>query len=371
MKTKNIFILAINAIALVACSQDRELSYENSPNTPKAIQIRSNLADLAMTRTFGDASDQTQSETILSGQYVYAWVEDYDAGAATPSSSPYINGWLLSANGSNGFTGTTFYYPSTGHNVDVYCLHGNITGFTTDKTAPAEAVKGTTALASNYPSSIVHTVMADQSSAANYAKSDLLIGGVKNVKDLSAAVEVKMVHKLSKIEVFLKIDDNVTVTGNQLRDANTKIYILNDNTTATIASLSKPAAPDFTSATSVDDKSAVIASYGGTVAASATTSVTQIQMYKTKTDASADAAATLPVFAEAIFVPQTVAANTPFIKVALADGGTLTAKIAETEFKPGLKYVYTVTVKRTGLQLSSSIYDWESGATATPDATMD
>ena len=103
-----------------------------------------------------------------------------------------------------------------------------------------------------------------------------------------------------------------------------------------------------------------IAAYGGTVKATGT--ATDINMYLQK---ETDATATILAFGEAIIVPQSVSPSVNFIRIRLADGGDIFAKLggtADKVFEAGKRYVYTVTVNLTTITLTSSITDWDDGA---------
>ena len=328
MKYRNLLLATAATLAFGACSSDSGQSVERE--TPAEISLVSCLSNTATRGAFDTDAGITrlQSTQIAAGETVYAWVEDNNGSA----SSPYVNAWKLTAQGDGNFSGATQYYPATGDNVDVYCIHANL----------AEAPTGafpTTAL--------THTVMADQSTAANYLKSDLLYGSVQN-QGRKSTQPVIFKHKLAKIEVKLKVGDGLTAA--QLMDAGTAVYIQNTLPTATYTPAKAPALAD----------GGDIAAYGGTVKATGT--ATDINMYLQK---ETDATATILAFGEAIIVPQSVSPSVNFIRIRLADGGDIFAKLggtADKVFEAGKRYVYTVTVNLTTITLTSSITDWDDGA---------
>ena len=327
MKYKNLLLATAATLAFGACSTDSEGTVQRE--TPLEISLISSLSN-ASTRGSLDTDGsitRLQSTQIAAGETVYAWVEDNNG----TTSSSYIDAWKLTANGDGTFSGTTKYYPTTGDNVDVYCIHANL----------AEEPSG------NFPASAAtHTVMTDQSSAANYLKSDLLYGSVQN-QGRKALQPIVFKHKLAKIEVKIKQGNGVTPA--QLTDAGTAVYIQNTLPTATYTPAKAPALAE----------GGAIATYGGSVKATGTAA--DIKMYMQK---ESDATATILAFGEAIIVPQSVSPTTNFIKIHLADGGDLYAKLGGTEdkvFEAGKKYVYTVTVSLTTITLTSSITDWDDG----------
>lgn len=76
--------------------------------------------------------------------------------------------------------------------------------------------------------------------------------------------------------------------------------------------------------------------------------------------AKGTAAAITPNAGGAIIVPQTIAAGTKLIEVALASGGTLyhTVPAGDVTFVPGQVYNYTITVNLTGVSLATTVTPW-------------
>lgn len=337
MKYKDLFLATTALLALTACSSDSQTS--GGEELPVELKLTSRLSGAQTRGTLDTDADITrlQGKQIASGETVYAWVEDNSGTAATP----YINAWQLTAKGDGTLEGTKQYYPPTGNNVDVYCLHGNF----------AAAPSG------SFPSTaLTHTVMADQSTAANYAKSDLLYGSVQN-QGRKEKQPVVFKHKLAKIEVKLKAGAGVTAA--QLTNAATKVMV-----TGTL-----PAATYAPAKAAALEEGGSIASYGGTVTASGTAA--DISMYLQKDNSDG---ATIVVFGEAIIVPQTISAAANFFKIHISDGGDLFAKLGGTEskvFEAGKKYTYTITVNLSGITLTSSITEWTDGSGDDLNADID
>lgn len=335
MKYKSLFLTPAVLAALVACSSDSP-SVEQAP---QAISLESRLSGSSTRGTLDDdaALTRLQSTQIAAGETVYAWVEDNGGTASTA----YVNAWQLSADGTGKFTGATQYYPATGNNVDIYCLHGNFA------TAPSGAFSS---------AALTHTVMTDQSVATSYTKSDLLYGSVQN-QGRKESQPIIFKHKLAKIEVKLKVGDGVTAA--QLANGSTTVSVLGTKTAATWTPAKAPALADGGS----------IAAYGGTVEATGTAA--DIKMYLQK---ETDATATINVFGEAVIVPQSISPTANFFKIHISTGGDLFAKLggtADKVFEAGKKYVYTVTVSLSGLTLTSSITDWSDGTGDDLNADID
>lgn len=313
--------MAAATMILAGCSNDEN---ESTDNWNGEIRLTSGVTP--QTRA------NTQATQILSGETVYAWVDK-----ASPTTD-YIKAWLLTAGSSNSLTGSSQYYPTDGSSLDFYALHGNFksTTFTENTTA--------------FPTSaIVHSVEADQSNTnmEAYAKSDLLYAAKKSVAHSKTAVALTFYHMLSKVEVALKAGDgNPDLTGATVTIEGTKLKA--DFTPAKSATLPTDCA-DMVSPTTASNDVAPITIGNATC-----------------TDFSS------PTYNEAIIVPQTLANGTPFIKVTLSDNASLVYTLeAQTEFKSGKKYIYQITAKKTGLEVTSTIADWEAvGSPTAGDAVM-
>ena len=327
MNYRSLFLATLALPVMIACSSSDGTPEESQPTAE--LQLVSTLTG-AQTRGALDSDGsitRLQGTQIAASETVYAWVEDNDGTA----SKSYVDAWTLTAVGDGTFTGAKQYYPATGDNVDVYCLHGNFGA----------------ALTGAFPTAaLTHTVMADQSTAASYTKSDLLYGSVQN-QGRKAEQPIVFKHKLSKIEV--KLQAGAGLTAAQLADATTTVTLLGLKNVATYTPAKAPAL-----ASGGD-----IAAYGGTV--SATGTATDIKMYLQKDNSTG---ATVVVFGEAVVVPQSVSATADFLKIRIPDGGDLLARLGGTgdkTFEAGKKYLYTVTVNLSGISLTSTITDWSDG----------
>ena len=340
MRTRILLTIAATATILAGCSNEE--TNEAIDNWDGEIRLNSELA--AQTRA---TSTGTQGDKIANGQTVYVW-----ANEATTDATAHIKAWALTADGSNGLSGSSSkFYPSNGNSLHFYAIHGNF-GSTTAFT------DGTTAL----PSSLEHTVEATQYNADNngtemdgYRKSDLLYAVKKNVARSNSAVSLTFYHLLSKVRIVL-------LAGDGAPDL--------EGATVTIEG-TKPAAT-FTLVTTDELSSSTTWSNIVTVKDDAGNTASPITI---KTETTTDFGS-VPSYGEGIIVPQTVSANTAFIKVKLAtDKGGTTFTYAPTDgltFASGKMYTYNITVKSTGLTVTSEITDWTSaGNASTGDATMD
>lgn len=313
--------MAAATMILAGCSNDEN---ESTDNWNGEIRLTSGVTP----QTRAD----TQATQILSGETVYAWADK------ASSTTDYIRAWTLTAGSSNSLTGSSQYYPTDGSNLDFYALHGNFEGTT--------FTENTTAFPT---SAIVHSVEADQSNTnmEAYAKSDLLYAAQKSVAHSKTAVALTFYHMLSKVEVALKAGDgNPDLTGATVTIEGTKLKA--DFTPSKSATLPADCA-DMVSPTTASNDAAPITIGNATC-----------------TDFNS------PTYNEAIIVPQTLANGTSFIKVTLSDNASLVYALeTQTEFKSGKKYIYQITAKKTGLEVTSTITDWEEvGSPTTGDAVM-
>lgn len=302
---KIIPILAAMA-ALAACSDRIQSSSE-----PVELRLSSGLQ--MQTRA---AYTSTQNAQILSGETVYAWVDEVGA-------TEYVSAWELTADGDGALTGTRKDYPNNGHAVNVYALHGSFGSAIT---------AGTT----TFPTAaLTHSVAANQGTAAAFAQGDLLWATGANLARQVAAHALTFSHLLSKIEVYLVAGSGTT--DDELETAG--VTILNTIPSATVT-LSKSAAPTVAVTTA---------------AVQDITCLTQTQTDQTVLIGTVEQPAHR--FAEAVIVPQAV--NNDFVKVTLGSSN-YTAKV-NTTFAAANKYTYYVVVNKSGISLTSTITPWTDG----------
>lgn len=365
---KNKFIaMAIMAMTFAACSNDGD-----TPNIPSneriPISLSSNLQ--VLTRAFEPTQDDN-TYNIVNGEFVYAWVQD--CGSSPSGVGDYIHAWKLTANGSGAFTGTTMYYPPTGHKVSIWALHGNFKEDGTDANngnamTLTEACNATmaspwsTGVSFPHNAPIYHNVEADQNTGSNYALSDLMYAKTVDCARQAGAHALAFQHLLSKVEVYL-------YAGNGVTSANLEGATIKIKNTA----LKSQVTIDSATAVTVPTPSLV------PVVSGTTNPATDISMklhqttsgdgYNTATiSTDPTVSKECPVIGEAIVVPQTVAASSALIEVTLAaaaGGGTLVYKLTNAQtFEKGKKYTYYVQAGLTTLQVSSTINAWGDGSEA-------
>lgn len=333
---------------LAACSNEDQRA--EVPEGAVEISLASSLTAETTRGAFDDTNDASitrlQGSQIANGEKVYVWIDEN----TSPTATSYVEAWEITADGAGALTPAATdkkYYPGTGNNVNFYCIHGNFSA------TPSGA----------FPTMLTHQVALDQSTAANYAKSDLLYGSLQDCSRTTAARAILFKHKLAKIEVKLIIGTGVTLA--QLTDAGTYVKLLGTNDQADYTPAKQDAYANITPAITLAD-------YGGTLSnLTQSTTNTDITMYSQTDGSATDAIGEIPVFAEAVIIPQTVGTTNDFIHVHLSSGGDLYAKLsASTTFEAGKKYLYKVTVNLSGLQVSSSITDWDPVAGGNLDAKM-
>lgn len=304
----------IAGLALSGCSKEGDMA-DNNPGS----EIRLTSSVQVQSRAAGTVPD-TQ---IANGEKVAVYV---DEAAATQL---YGNN-LLTADGYGRLSGgTAMHFPASGNKVDIYAFHTNA------------------ALAEGFPTSVIeHSVAADQRDG--YVSSDLLYAVRKGVSHSTPEVNLTFYHLLAKVAVVLKPG-----AGMSTQDLDGAVVTI--ESTCLKADF-KPEKKDLTSYLVLSD---MIEPRETTPAAITIPTVTT-------TDFSSVAC-----YGEGIIVPQSIKADQPFIRVKLANGSTLTYKLAyPTDFKSGRKYTYQITVNLTGLTATATIGDWYERKAVDDDATM-
>ncbi len=178
MKHKIAFIVPLAAVLLASCSSDE--TDMNGISNDSAIPIR--LATQLQQPTRAVA----QNTSVAKDEKVYVWCD------RTSTNANWFNSWELTADGNNHLTSTEqkYYPPKSGTQVNFYAIHGAQT-FTDGQSAFPTAA-------------YTHTVEADQTTIANYAKSDLLYGCVQGITHTTDSVPITLYHMLSNIRVVVR-----------------------------------------------------------------------------------------------------------------------------------------------------------------------
>lgn len=310
MKINVLTTMTVVAIALASCNKEERGDTENPHG-----EIRLSSGVTVQPR----ASFQMDTQ-IASGQQVTVYVEKATFG-------PQLYGHnVLTANGSGGFTGgETMYFPSDKSNVDIFAFHANAT------------------LGDNYPTeTITHTVYTDQTTAANYAASDLLYSEQKEVAFTKSAVELTFYHMLTKIEIALKVGVGTPdLTAAEVSIVGTKL-----KADLTLVKRSDLTAWPFRA--------------GMVTCAQSDNDATEI---KISNDVTTDAhwGEEKYTYNEAVIVPQEIDRDAKFIRVKLANCGELFHRLDKTtSFLSGMKYSYHITVNLSSLTVASTIEDWDT-----------
>ena len=323
---KSYILFAAAALMLAACSNDENL---DNPNAPVELRLTSSLE--VQTR----AAVYTQGTILAEGEQVYAWVDD--AG----NSNPEYQARELTATAGGGFTYTPMYFPQTNNGVSIYAMHGQFS----PSFSEGNAFPGTDGVA--------FTVTADQSGMGTaYTNSDLLYAARQGVARTKDQVQLTFYHMLSKMEIAI-----VRGAGAPKLDADKAVTITDVVTDGTFKPTKEADMTDQTA------RQAMI-----------TAGSTQKSMLVSQRTCTGFGAADVD-YNEAIIVPQDMAGKK--IEFKLADGGTLSYTIpAFTEtpgkavFESGKRYIYHITLKLTGLEVTAQIEDWTDGGTSTGTAEM-
>ena len=312
MKTSGILLAALGALSLTACSKEGD---GTAAAGAQELRLRSGIE--AVTR------GSVQSTAIVADETVYAWVADAVTG------DDLYNALVLKAQADGALSGTTpMYFPKTGNGVNVAALHGQL----------RMVMSLTTAM----PESLAFTVADDQSEGGgtNYVHSDLLYAA-QTVPRTKEPVKLTFYHMLSKLELKITKGAGVTdeITAATLDDVALG-GTFTPNTTGDLTNQSVRAAMIAVNATNTGSMSlgAALADVAGTTN-------------------------------DAIVVPQQIDGKT--LTFTLASGGELVYTIpAGKTFESGKKHIYEVTLKLTGLEVTSTIEDWGDGGTTGGEATM-
>lgn len=251
----------------------------------------------------------TQSTQIVKDEPVYAWLNNYNLEV--------VKAWKLTADGEGHLNGDRKYYPDGVSSLKGYAVHANST-ITDDSSLPA---------------TIEHTVLADQTNVAGYVKSDLLFA-IKDEVKKGEENPLNFYHMLSKVEVKLIAGEGYT--NEQLSAYNVSILGVKPTATLTI----DPAKTEAEIA-GLSVRKAMIAASDEPITIS----------IPTKTDD----------YAEAIIVPQTLQGY--FIQIKSEGVDLCYALETAKEFESGKNYKFDIKIGKTGLDVSSTISEWEDGGT--------
>ena len=335
------------AAALSACGEDYE---------PGEILLGADF-------TLPEPEVTTRSEsTSLQGNYlatiqnhtgVYIYYKDATSTSTDGAGYGYLNvGYTPQAIADgkcdlSAPTRTPYYPASSSQNIDLYAYAPRFTNTTEPELSTQTAVSFTT--------------QTDQSTDEKYIASDFIWGTLKDqvpkTKSGNSKLEIPMNHKMSKIQVKLVEGHSMasklagaTVQINNVQPAGTLNLITGDATvsSATTGKVSVIMGKNLANATD-----AVAADYvsGG---------------------APTDAAASHKVYeAACVIYPQTISKSN-LLEITLSSNyGTTSYKFTDTgnqQFQAGMIYKYTIQVNATGIDLTTTVTDWATGATISGEA---
>lgn len=322
MKTRFLMATAAAAIVMVACNN------EETDNWAGEIRLSSGLAVQQVNST--RAANDIQSGQFAAGEKIDVFINEAVNAGETATTS-YTQPLVYTAGG-NGAMSTSDqpYYPTSGKNVNIYAYYpsGTVTSIDVN-------------------SEVDFTVVADQSSDANYKASDLMYGTPdKNpVGRTKNHVNITFKHLLSKVTVTLK-------QGAGIKNlTNAKVELLNVLPTTKL----DPSTGTISGAEADKDKIAITVMDKGT-----------------------------NLSGSAVVIPQTlnqeVEGKRRFIRVTLNTGGVLYSQnltdadnepIGDIEMTAGNEYKYEITVNLTSLDITSSINPWGPGGSYTGEAEME
>jgi hypothetical protein len=271
---------------------------------------------------------------LLNGDTCYVWADMVNG--STQAVTEYFKAWTLIANGSGGLSpqvsGNTKLFPAT-NVLNFYALVGNFGKETEGERAGEPKVEPEVMALPE--TGILHTVKADQSTETGYYKSDLLYSVKLAQEPISEAVVLPFKHLLSRIQVVIVAGDGISQSD--LTTNLTSVELLGVKQQVIFA---PDKAADFTSQ----------ADLAGMLSEPANVVSGNITMAKGVVGSVSDATAPgSTVYADAIIVPQTFAANTQLIKVSYLGRDTYyTVPTGGMTFESGKQYRFRLIADRIG-----------------------
>lgn len=315
MRTKAFIMMAAAALAMAGCSNDDE-------NDNWAGEIRLN-SGLTVQQTNPRAATDIQSAQFDNGEKIDVFINENITVEQTASTT-YTQPLVYTADGKGNMEALDNnqpYFPASGNGVNIHAYYpsGTVNSIASDAT-------------------ILFTVKTIQNDD-NYKKSDLMYGkpAQNPVNRTSSQIPLRFTHLLSKVIITLEAGKGTP----SLDGAVVKLKSVKPSTTLTPST--------------------------GTIS----------EASGTATDIIVMTASSSTLSGSAIVVPQTLLPS--FIEVTLANGGVLTSKdlkddsnnpITSVVFTSGNVYTYTIKVNLTGLNVTSTITQWNGNETHSGEAEM-
>jgi hypothetical protein len=318
---KYIYLSAVAVMALASCSTMDEETTSSKVGT-EPISLSSKVLGVS---TRSASSTILQATQIAANNSVGIYIYDQGKTAVTTAGYGYEN-YQYTPDGKGALTLTnnqTAPCYSTSGSVDIYGYAPRFssinTGFTT---VQPFAVKD------------------DQSSDADYIASDLIYGTLKDQKVSTDARNIVFVHKLSKVNITLSADGTYGFLASDLSGATVKLRNV--------------------------VKGGIIQLADGTFTTPNNAAKSDVTVFNVAASNTATS-----VSGSAVIVPQTFTndATTSLIEITLSSGKVY-QYIPDTDisFAAGTQYNFTITMKNTGITVSSTITPWSTSTDTTGDA---
>jgi hypothetical protein len=332
------FILCTLAAGLCACSGDEgaDMAAATNGGTTEGGPLEIRLAATLDTPAGEDWNTRSfDASNLINGDTVYVWTDMVNG--SSQAISEYFKAWALQANGVGGLNtlvaGNTKLFPAT-NVLNFYAICGN---FGRDANDDPLITAETTPLPTD---GVKHTVLSDQSTEVAYYKSDLLYAAKIAQEPVAEAVQLAFRHMLSRIQIVLVAGNGMTASD--LSEATVTLNDLKRQVIMKVANTTDPELRTDIVTTLVEPTSCP---HGDIVV-------------KRQVVGSLDNV-TNSVYADAIVVPQDIAAGTTLIKVSYMG--------RDTEYKVGTNGLSLESGKRYRFRLIAD----RIGATYTVTPTID
>lgn len=311
MKIRDIMAIVAVALAASGCNQQDDGAQQDE-RLPILLKASVDVEAVGQTRAAGDWGERTttmtQGSEFLAGEQVMAYIKEGDG--TNPATIKWPIEYVVVNDGDGDAddgdldpkTDTTpFYFPVGVNTINIHAIHPS------------------------YTSDAGFTVETDQTTEANYAKSDLCYSkprdytrsGTTAYLDANGRRVLQFKHLLSKIIVNLTVDATAATSAPS--------YISLHAKTTTAMTFPVDNANGYTGCTASD------ASYPGVI--------------KMKQ--------------EAIIPPQDIAAGASFISMNVPGIGSMIYPMpTATSFESGKKYTYNLKVTDVGITATTNVTDW-------------
>lgn len=290
-------------ILLVGCNNELVITDQETEKV-QPILLSSKI-DLGV-NTFRNSFLRVQDTQFENGRKLNLFVTE------TGDLDEILYNVVITADGNGGFTHQPMFYPMSGNNIDFYAVH------------PQSA-------SADLSNTLTFSVATDQTAVADYLQSDLLYASKANVARTKNSVLLNFSHKLSKLSFTVAESDEADLA------LLSKLNILNVKPSTTL---------ELTNGLlgSASGQGVNISAKGVQGTTGDETEVSGI---------------------EAIVVPQVIPAGVRLFEITIGTVNYYYQTTEELTFSEGKKYNLKLTIRQTGIELTSSIEDWTDGGTIT------